>query len=374
MNSISALVADLEDVLNDDDAGERRQNLLRRITGLFIDQAPDLNEEHISVFDEVILCLALEIEFASRIELSERLANLARGPRKTIQNLAHDPEIAVARPVLERSPCLSEDDLALIARERPDVFLAALSRRMSLPAKVTDILLERGDEEVIQRVAENSRQLLSDVGLRLLAERAMADNRLYRILRGRPDLALRHVGAILEAAKRRARSEMQDLTVEPDVLDRALQNGPATIFVNPDIFDLSHGIEAGGQSTIIRPTWPTDQNRILGHIERGETAKALAGIAYLADIPRETVELAFASPHFDSLLFIFRAIGFEWTDFVALLTLKAGGVLPRNVQDQAHTSFHALSTSTAKRVMQFIAARATQKNESGVARTYSKGR
>jgi len=374
MNSISALVADLEDVLNADDAGERRQNLLRRITGLFIDQAPDLNDEHISVFDEVILCLALEIEFAARIELSERLANVARGPRKAIHNLAHDPAISVARPVLERSPCLSEDDLVFVARERPDVFLTALSRRMSLPAKVTDILLERGDGEVILRVAENSRQLLSDVGLRLLAEKATGDSGLYRILRGRPDLALRHVGAILEAAKQRARNEMKDLTVEPDVLDRALQIGPSAIFVNPDILNQNENQNSRDHSTVIRPAWPTDQKRIVGHIERGEVAKALAGIAYLADIPRETVELAFASPHFDSLLFIFRAIGFEWADFVALLTLKAGGVLPRSVQDQAHTSFHALSTSTAKRVMQFIAARTQIATGSTLAQTRTKVR
>ena len=357
MNPISSLVADLENALGDD-AGERRHVLLHRITGLFIDQAPDLNEEHISVFDEVILCLALEIEFAARIELSERLANLTRGPRKTIQNLAYDAEIDVARPVLERSPCLSEEDLAQIAQNKPAIFLTALSRRGSLPSTVTDILLERGGEDVIQRIAENNRQALSDFGLRLLAEKATEDNRLYRILRGRPDLALRHVGAILEAAKQRARSEMQDLTSEPVVLERALEVGASALFINPDILEVSKAKESETSSTIVWPAWPTDQKRISGHIERGEIAEALAGIASLAEIPRETVELAFATPQFDSLVFITRAIDFEWAVFAALLALKEGGTVSRALHDQAHTSFHALSNSTAKKVMQFISARA----------------
>ena len=373
MNPISSLVADLENALGED-AGERRHVLLHRITGLFIDQAPDLNEEHISVFDEVILCLALEIEFSARIELSGRLAHLTRGPRKTIQNLAHDPEIAVARPVLEHSPCLSEEDLALIARNRPALFLTALSRRGSLSSTVTDILLERGDEDVIQRIAENNRQALSDFGLRLLAEKATGDNRLYRVLRGRPDLALRHVGAILEAAKQRARSEMQDLTTEPVVLERALEVGAAALFVNPDILDIGETADANASSTIVWPAWPTDLKRIAGHVERGEIAEALAGIAYLAEIPRETVELAYASPQFDSLLFIARAIGFEWSIFVALLALKEGGQLPRALHDQAHTSFHTLSNSTAKKVMQFIAARATSGSGSASVQTRSKVR
>ncbi len=355
MNPISSLVADLETALGGDE-GERRQVLLRRITGLFIDQAADLNEEHISVFDEVILCLALEIEFAARIELSQRLADLPRGPRRTIQNLAQDPEIAVARPVIERSPCISDEDLAEIAEMRPSEFLTALSKRLDLPASVTDILLTRGDEEVIQRIAQNSRQSLSAFGLRLLAERATNDMQLYRILRGRPDLALRHVGAILEAAKQRARSEMRDLTDQPDVLERALEVGAAALFINPTLLEQSEAKESTLSTKIVWPIWPTDHKRIANQIERGNMAEALNGIANLAEIPRDMVERAYASAQFDSILFITRAIDMEWVVFAALLTAKNGQALPKPFYDRAHTSFHALSISTARRVMRFMAA------------------
>jgi uncharacterized protein (DUF2336 family) len=355
MNPIASLVVDIENSLGGDE-GERRQVLLQRITGLFIDQAPDLNEEHISVFDEVILCLALEIEFAARIELSERLADLPRGPRRTIQNLAQDPEIAVARPVIERSPCISNEDLAEIAQKRPSEFLAALSNRLDLPATVTDILLTRGDEEIIQRIAQNNRQTLSPFGLRLLAERATNDMQLYRILRGRPDLALRHVGAILEAAKQRARAEMRDLTERPDVLERALEVGAAALFINPSLLDGSEAKQSTLSPKIVWPTWPTDHKRIANQIERGNLAEALTGIAYLADIPRDTVERAFASEQFDSILFIARAIDMEWVVFTALLVAKEGRGLPKPIYDRAHTSFHALSISTARRVMHFMAA------------------
>ena len=370
MNSISSLVADIESALSED-AGERRHALLRRITGLFIDQVPDLNEEHISVFDEVILCLAIEIEIAARIELSEKLADLPRGPRRTIQNLAHDDEIDVARPVIERSPCISEDDLACIAQEKSVEFLASLSKRVSLPSTVTDILLDRGSADIVQRVAENNRQALSDFGLRLLAQKATGDHRLYRLLRGRPDLALRHVGAILEAAKQRAKSEMSDLPDQPDILERALDVGAASIFINPDVLDLKEHESASAKATIVWPVWPTDMRRIAGQIERGDIAEALAGMAYLAEISRESVENAFTSPHFDSILFMARAIGMDWHIFVSLLKAREGGELSNDLYDRAHASFHALSKSTAERVMRFIASRLGKAANGGLSQTRS---
>jgi len=368
MNPISSLVADIENALSDD-VGERRHVLLRRITGLFIDQVPDLNEDHISVFDEVILCLAIEIELAARMELSERLADLPRGPRRTIQNLAQDEEIDVARPVLERSPCLSDDDLARIARERSIEFLTSLSKRVSLSTAVTDILLERGSADIVERVAKNSRQALSDIGLRLLAQKATEDQRLYRLVRGRPDLALRHVGAILEAAKQRAKSEMSDLPDQPDILDRSLDVGAASLFVDPDILDVKEN--AAQKATIVWPVWPTDLRRIASQIERGEIAEALAGIAYLAEISRESVEAAFAAPQFDSILFMARAIGMDWPVLIALLKVREGGELSSDIHQRAHSSFHALSKSTAERVMRFIASRLGKTANGGFGQTRS---
>jgi len=356
MNPISSLVADIENALSDD-AGDRRHALLRRITGLFIDQVPDLNEEHISVFDEVILCLAIEIELAARMELSERLADLPRGPRRTIQNLAHDDEIDVARPVIERSPCISDEDLTRIAQERSIEFLTSLSKRVSLSTAVTDILLERGSADIVERVTKNSRQALSDVGLRLLAQKATEDQRLYRLVRGRPDLALRHVGAILEAAKQRAKSEMADLPDQLDILERALEVGAASLFVDPEVLDLKDNESAAQKATIVWPVWPTDLRRIAGQIERGDIAEALAGMAYLAEISRESVEAAFAAEQFDSILFMARAIGMDWPIFMVLLKAREGGELSSDTYQRAHSSFHALSKSTAERVMRFIASR-----------------
>ena len=234
MSPIQSLVKDIEAAI-DDQTSDRRVALLHRITNLFIEQMPDLNEEHIGVFDDVILCLALEIEFHARVELSERLADLDRAPRKTINNLALDTDIAIARPVLERSLCVGEDALLTVAGERKLEFLKALVRRRMISSPVTDLLIERGDDELILSLVENRQSSLSDHGLRLLAEKAVQDTRLYRVLKTRPDLATRHIGAILEAAKRRAKAEMRDLAANDDTLESALTTGTVAVL------ELLHG-------------------------------------------------------------------------------------------------------------------------------------
>ncbi|MFM8701151.1 MAG: DUF2336 domain-containing protein [Hyphomicrobiales bacterium] len=357
MSPIQSLVEDIEAAL-DDQTSDRRVALLHRITSLFIEQVPDLNEEHIGVFDDVILCLALEIEFHARVELSERLADLDRAPRGTIKNLALDPHINVAGPVLERSVCVDEEILVTIARERAPEFLRAVSRRRAISGAVTDFLIERGDHELVRAIAENRQSALSDHGLRLLAEKAVEDTRLYRVLKTRPDLATRHIGAILDAAKRRAKAEMRELAANDDALESALDTGTAAVLNNPGVLALTEALENADYAISMQEhrSLLTEQS-VIECLKLGKIGEALAIVAHLAEMPRGTVMIAYGAAQFDPLLFIFRALNFDWKTFECALSAKHGGKLPERLRQSAHSSYHALTNSTATRVMRFIAAR-----------------
>jgi uncharacterized protein (DUF2336 family) len=357
MSPIQSLVKDIEAAI-DDQTSDRRVALLHRITNLFIEQMPDLNEEHIGVFDDVILCLALEIEFHARVELSERLADLDRAPRKTINNLALDTDIAIARPVLERSMCVGEDALLTVAGERKLEFLKALVRRRMISSPVTDLLIERGDDELILSLVENRQSSLSDHGLRLLAEKAVQDTRLYRVLKTRPDLATRHIGAILEAAKRRAKAEMRDLAANDDTLESALTTGTVAVLENPGVLAVSEALENADYSMAMQEQRSTfTEQSVIDYLKLGKIGEALAIVSHLAEMPRGTVLIAYGAAQFDPLLFIFRALNFEWTTFEYALSAKHAGKLPEKLRQSAHSSYHALTNATATRVMRFIATR-----------------
>ena len=66
-----------------------------------------------------------------------------------------------------------------------------------------------------------------------------------------------------------------------------------------------------------------------------------------------------------------RAIGMDWHIFVSLLKAREGGELSNDLYDRAHASFHALSKSTAERVMRFIASRLGKAANGGLSQTRS---
>ena len=73
-----------------------------------------------------------------------------------VHTLAWDDEIAIAGPVLSLSDRLTTPDLIEIALAKSQPHLLAISERSSLSEELTDTLIERGDQEVINKLAENA--------------------------------------------------------------------------------------------------------------------------------------------------------------------------------------------------------------------------
>jgi len=55
-------------------SSERRAEMLARITDLFVDNAPRVNDEQVGVFDDVFEYLIREIESEAMLQLSNRIS------------------------------------------------------------------------------------------------------------------------------------------------------------------------------------------------------------------------------------------------------------------------------------------------------------
>src|SRR6266545_2895258 len=159
----ASLLAEVQDTILSG-SSDKRGEMLRRVTDLFLDRANQLSEQQVDVFDEVIGLLIKKIESKVRIELSARLALIGNAPTNVVRTLAHDDEIAVARPVLTHSVRLVQDDLLAIARTKSQKHVLAISARPRLDAIVTDVLLERADLEIIDNLVANPGAHFSDAG------------------------------------------------------------------------------------------------------------------------------------------------------------------------------------------------------------------
>jgi uncharacterized protein (DUF2336 family) len=359
MSNWGSFVGEVEEAVAGGDP-IKRVDTLRRMTSLFVEQAPNLKEAHVTVFDEVILRLARDLEFRARVELSERLADIGNAPTKVVRDLAFDKDIQVAGPVLERSPRLDEEDLVAIAHDRGQDHLFALSRRSTLSERVTDILVDRGDQRVVRSVADNEGARFSERGFSQLMTRAREDALLQGILKTRRDIPPRQMEELVAIAREKVRETLREEYADAaaDVFDKAVDEVASVAAETMQPHLLMNDFDAA--TTTVRQKARSGgliEDDVADWIKAGKLEEALAAMAHLAGVPTEMVARAYHAAHYDPLLFIVRSIKFGWGTFKLLLTAKAGRQPSSDVIKSAFDSFQQLSVQTAQRVVRFTAVR-----------------
>src|SRR5437899_536047 len=172
-----SIIAELEDAVSGSSSGKRVETL-RRVTDLFLHNGDRLSEEQGKVFDSVLCLLIARVETQAKAELSKRLAPVDYAPFEVIQQLARDDEITVAGEVLTHSSRLATDTLVEIASTKGQDHLLAISARAELPEAVTDVIVDRGEGEVIRRLANNAGARFSEAGYSGMIARTEDDDQL----------------------------------------------------------------------------------------------------------------------------------------------------------------------------------------------------
>src|SRR6202158_2437355 len=163
MSIARSLIPELDEIVRHGDP-RRRAEAARRITELFLQGAATFGADHVDLFDGVLIDLVPHAELAARADLAERLSVLANAPHALVGQLAREDEILIAGPLLRRSPVINEQALIEIARMKGQGHLLAMSERPTLSADLTDVIVRRGDREVVRRTAGNAGAAFSKAG------------------------------------------------------------------------------------------------------------------------------------------------------------------------------------------------------------------
>jgi hypothetical protein len=165
----------------------RRDALLRELTDIFLESQRNPREREL--FDAVADQVLDFVDAPARQHLAERLATRADAPSRVVVRLAGDV-IAIAAPLLARSPVLTDDDLIALAGEKSQDHLAAIARRATLSTRLTDILIARGGGDVLEAVAANPAARFSATGAETLIDKAQVRATLWRRLARRRDVPI----------------------------------------------------------------------------------------------------------------------------------------------------------------------------------------
>jgi uncharacterized protein (DUF2336 family) len=354
-----SIIAELEQAVRSG-SPEKRISTLRDVTDLFLNDSDHLNDEQIKVFDDVLCLLADRIEKRALAELSQRLAPVDKAPIEVIRRLAHDAEISVAGPVLTESKSLTTKDLSEIARTQSQAHLLAISGRDELEEAVTDVLVERGNREVVHTLTTNSGARFSEAGYGALVKKADGDDDLAEKLGLRLDIPIRLLRDLLSRATEDVRAKLLSLA-SPEVRDEILRvlaaiKGAITAEASkPNNFTAAeHFVRA------MHNEGRLDGDAILDFANRRKFDEVTAALALLCSAPIKMISELLTGIRNDAVLLPCKAADLPWPTVEAILRNRHGNrALSDQIIELARNDYTRLSVSTAQKSLRFLQVRAT---------------
>jgi uncharacterized protein (DUF2336 family) len=357
MTAYGSLIKELEEAIACTSA-DRRAETLSRVTDLFITAAGQYSDDQIALFDDVISRLAAEIEVKARAKLAVRLAVVTNAPTEVIHSLADDDEIAVAGPVLARSERLDEANLVDSARTKSQRHLLAITERKSIPEAVTDVLVARGDQQVVRSVSRNAGARFSDAGFGILVKRSEGDDVLAERVGLRRDIPRHHFLKLIanasDAVRTKLAAAIPDATAE-------IQHVLAQVVgrIRAESVTASTDYTAARQSVDnLMRTGNFGEDDVYALAKLGKFEETTVALALLCGLPIDVVETAMLDNHPDMVLILGKFAKLSWTCVKSILLLRASGrgVSPHDL-DLALRSFDRLQPEIAERVVLFYRVR-----------------
>ena len=359
MTVATTLIPGLDEIVRNG-APERRAEAARRIAEMFLQDAAHLRASHVDLFDGILTDLVPHTELIARAELAERLSLVANAPRVLVGRLARENEILVAGPILRRSTVLDEEVLLEIARMKGQGHLLAMSERATLSPDLTDIIVERGDREVVRRAAGNAGAEFSESGYTELIKRANQDGVLTLTVGQRDDLSDTRLRQLLAGSLDVVRRRLFDVT-RPE-RQNAIKLAVAEITGLPERFESRHDF-VPAQRTILalHEAGNLNEAALLGFAKSYRYEEAVAALSAMSGVRIQSLDTLISGDRFDPILMLGKTIGLEWATVRALILLRLG---PNRVPaptdiESARVNFAKLMPSTAERVVGFWRARQT---------------
>lgn len=348
-----SLIGELEIATRNSNISARAE-ILRRVTDLFMSGLDRFNTEQRELFDIVMSRLVDEIDEFARAEFGERLAAIINAPPKVSYKLAFDDLIEVAGPLLSRSDQLDDDALIASAKLKSQEHLLAISQRATLSEGVTDILVERGNHQVVVTTAENFGARFSHFGYSTLVTRSKDNDELALAVWSRPEIPRYQLLALFERASAAVRfkfeaADRRKAFLVRDMIKQASDRLQSTVRQKSARFTKAHAevqsIYRSGELT---------EDRVSEFAQGGKFDETAVALSLLSDLPIGAVERALVHDNHDQILVLAKSIGLSWPTASAILAIQPRAN-NRSARDLAQSlaNFNKLKPETAKTAIQF---------------------
>lgn len=323
--------------------------LIRNMAQLFAHVSERCDDAQVAQYDEVLCQLADLVEAEARAQVAHLLAPLDRAPGTVVVKLANDA-IEVARPLLEFSNVLSDDDLIEIVQNLSEDHRVAIAGRKQLTDRVGGAIATHGEEPSMRRLVTNEHAELGEYTLPKLIERVGDHPTLAEELRARTDIDWDAVRDQIDEAGHKVLGELG--------LGAAGSEGAAVERVNAVVynriknragFDAQEWKIAWNQVRALNDRKRLDARAIERFARFGYGHHSAAGLTLMLNVMPDIVVKWLANQDYVAVTVAARALGMRPELFENLVAVMPWRELPSD-EERANIRrrFEALSSGEAR--------------------------
>lgn len=349
---MSSLMKDLLE-LAAENSPRNRVELLKRITDVYLDQPDEHSPAGQYLLEEIITKLIDKISGPDRAEAAASLSRLPEMPATVARTLATDSDIEVAGPIVRNYSGLSEEVLVDVAKTASQDHLHAIANRPTVTPPVADVVVTRGDPNVVRALAANSGAQFTNGGLRTLIDKARSDVDLQALIVERADLSLDAIGKLLPiisaelSARLRGAVDFDEAVVSEHLAEwmEDRKNNIARVAGYIDAIAKDDLKLANVAMELIR------SRRLLD---------AATVLAAMVDLDRYYAFNILTRGNLQTALLLLRSLELSWTvaDAFVKLRQKKMGLRSREIMPRAG-DYEAMDIDAARRVIRFLKVRLT---------------
>ena len=261
-------------------------------------------------------------------------------------------------PYSGSSEQLDSKALVVNAKNMTQQHLLAISERKSLDETVTDVLVTRGNWDVVNSVANNEGARFSGFGFLHMITRAEGDSILAEQLGLRKDIPRHLFQQLIAKASDDVRKRLE--SERPEMLEE----------IQSSVVEVAGGLQSKfgpvSRSHFVAKRVVATQHRHGNLNENSISAYALShrldevtiGLALLCALPGDVIERALFDKNREMLLVLTKALDFSWATTMSLLFLGAKDhrITAKDLND-LESEFCRLNVETSRSVLKFYQSR-----------------
>jgi len=335
--------------LNGPADAEERDHLIRNLAQLYSYVSDRCDDEQVAQYDEVLCQLADIVEVDARRHVAGLLAPLERAPGSAVLKLANDV-IEVARPLLEFSNVLSDDDLIEIVEQRSEAHRAAIAGRAQLARRVGEAIAQHGQDESLIALVRNATAELNRETIERLVRLAAENAELAGGLRSRAGIDSE--GAVPQFP----RSSAADAPAPVDTVASTVSRVQAVVYnrmKNRAGFSSEQWKLAWNQVKALADRQRFDVKALHRFTRFGYGHHAAAGLTMLLDVKPEILVKWLAMQDYVAITVAARAIRLPGEVFTSVISVLPWRDLPSRADiENVRVRFEALSEAEALEIFE----------------------